>query len=73
MPLMDVIRASTTRPAEAIQRPDLGNLQVGSPGDAAVLRIEEGRFEYYDVKQELLLGDKRMIAEKMVVKGKIWR
>ena len=33
------IRASTTRPAEAIQRPDLGNLQVGSPGDAAVLRI----------------------------------
>ncbi len=73
MPLMDVIRASTTRPAEAIQRPDLGNLQEGSPGDAAVLRIEEGRFEYYDVKKELLLGDKRMIAEKMVVKGKIWR
>ena len=46
---------------------------MGSPGDAAVLRIEEGRFEYYDVKKELLLGDKRMIAEKMVVKGKIWR
>ena len=72
MPLMDVIRASTTRPAEAIQRLDLGNLKVGSPGDAAVLRIEEGRFEYYDVKQELLLGDKRLISEKVVVKGKIW-
>ena len=42
MPLVDVIAASTTGPADAIRRPELGTLKVGTPGDATVLRLASG-------------------------------
>jgi dihydroorotase len=43
MPLPEVIRASTARPAEVIGCADtLGSLAVGRPADIAVLAIEEG-------------------------------
>ena len=44
MALPDIVRAVTATPAKALARPDLGDLSVGSTGDATVMRIEEGRF-----------------------------
>ncbi len=73
MPLMEIIRASTSTPAKSINRPELGTLQVGSPGDAAVLNIEDGKFEYRDVTNEIFHGKQRMVAEKVIVGGEIWK
>ncbi|TIO90680.1 MAG: amidohydrolase/deacetylase family metallohydrolase, partial [Mesorhizobium sp.] len=39
MPLVEVVRAATQRPADAIARPELGALKVGGIGDVAVLRL----------------------------------
>ena len=46
--LPEVLRTVTVNAARAINRPELGSLKPGSPGDATVLRINEGEFEYYD-------------------------
>ena len=73
MPLMEVIRASTSTPAKSINRPELGTLQVGSPGDAVVLSIQDGKFEYRDVTDEIFYGKQMMVAEKVIVGGEIWK
>ena len=56
MPLVEVIRAATARPAEALRRPDLGTLAVGAAGDATILNQAEGAFDYVDVMGERLQG-----------------
>src|SRR5919106_1187341 len=58
--LPDVISRATARPAEALRRPDLGTLAPGSVGDAAVLDLAEGRFDYVDVMGERLTGERRL-------------
>ena len=50
-------------PAMALKRPELGSLKPGSVGDATILTIKEGRFDYVDVVGEHLAGD-RKIASK---------
>ena len=45
MSLEHVMRSVTSKPAEVIGRADLGTLAVGSAGDAAVLELEEGKFQ----------------------------
>ena len=49
MPVPDIVRAVTLAPAKALGRPDLGDLAVGSTGDATVVRIEDGSFPMTDV------------------------
>ena len=47
--LEEVVRRSTETPARALGLHDrLGTLKVGAEGDAAVVRLEEGRFELVD-------------------------
>ena len=48
MPLQDAIRASTTKPAEIIKRPELGHLGVGAEADVAVLAVRKGDFGFID-------------------------
>ena len=48
MSITDIIAASTTGPARAIRRPDLGTLSPGSIGDATILSIEKGEFIFTD-------------------------
>ena len=55
------------------KRQELGILKVGNPGDAVVISIEDGQFEYRDVTDEVFLGKQRMVAEKVVVGGEIWK
>ncbi len=49
MPLDRVIAASTVNAAMALKRPELGSLKAGSVGDATILSIKEGKFDYEDV------------------------
>jgi dihydroorotase len=72
MPLNDVIAATTLNAAMALIRPELGSLKPGSVGDATVLQIEEGRFDYVDVVGERLAGDKKLIAHGVVIAGRWW-
>jgi dihydroorotase len=47
-PLSEVIAMSTWNPAKEIHRPKLGNLDVGSEADIAVLRVDSGKFGLVD-------------------------
>jgi dihydroorotase len=47
--LPEVIGMSTSRPALAIRRPDLGHLGVGAPADITVLRQFESNYVFEDV------------------------
>ena len=72
MNLNEVIAASTVNAAVALQRMDLGTLRVGSLGDATVLSVTDGFFDYYDVRGELLQGNKRIASEGVVLKWRWW-
>jgi dihydroorotase len=72
MPLADVIRSATQRPAESIGRSDLGTLAVGSVADAAILRLASGDVRYVDSVGQILVGDKRLVSDGVVIGGN-WR
>jgi dihydroorotase len=72
MPLADVVGASTLNAAMALRRPELGSLKTGSVGDATVISIREGRFDYVDVIGEHLTGDRKIASEGVVIGGRWW-
>ncbi|MBV8448988.1 MAG: amidohydrolase/deacetylase family metallohydrolase [Hyphomicrobiales bacterium] len=72
MPLDRVIAASTVNAAMALKRPELGSLKAGSVGDATVLSIKEGKFDYVDVTGEHMTGDRRILSQGVVIGGKWW-
>ena len=72
VPLGDVIAASTVNAAMALKRPELGSLKPGSVGDATILSVREGRFDYVDVVGELLEGDRKINSDGVVVAGRWW-
>ncbi len=72
MSLNEVIRASTENAAFALKRPELGSLKPGSVGDATMLSIEDGHFDYVDVVGEHLNGSQRIHARGVVIAGKWW-
>ncbi|HRK24306.1 MAG TPA: amidohydrolase/deacetylase family metallohydrolase [Beijerinckiaceae bacterium] len=69
MPLNDVIRAATEAPAAALNRPDLGTFRPGAAGDASVLSLESGSFDYVDSVGERLKGGQRLTASGVVLAG----
>jgi dihydroorotase len=72
MPLADVIHASTVAPARAIGRDDIGHLTLGAVGDASILDLAEGAFDYRDVLGETRQGRQRLSASGLVVNGEWW-
>jgi dihydroorotase len=72
MSLKEVIEASTANAAKALRRPELGALSVGSVGDATLLAVEDGRFDYVDVVGEHLTGDRRIVSKGVVIGGRWW-
>lgn len=72
VPLNEVIRASTENAATVLGKPELGNLRPGAVGDAAILNIEEGEFEFADVVGEKLTGSRRIGVEGVVLGGRWW-
>jgi dihydroorotase len=70
--LPTVIRLSTSNAASAIRKPELGTLKPGSVGDASILELRDGSFEYLDVIGEKVVGKQRLLAAGVVVGGKWW-
>jgi dihydroorotase len=72
MPLGDVIRAATEAPATALRRGDLGAFRQGAAGDASVLALEDGDFDYVDSTGEHLAGRMRLSARGVVLNAHWW-
>jgi dihydroorotase len=72
MALVDVVRASTAAPAAALGRTDIGRLEIGAAGDATVLELAEGEFDYRDVLGETRQGRQRLNVRGLVVGGRWW-
>ena len=71
MSLSEVINAATWSPAQAIKRPDLGNLSVGSDADIAVVSVRQGSFGFVDTRNQRLPGDRRLEAEMTIRAGRV--
>jgi dihydroorotase len=56
----------------ALKRPELGTLKVGSIGDATILSIRSGEFDYVDAVGEHMTGDKRIFSDGVVIAGRWW-
>ena len=69
MPLAEVVRATTQRPAAAIRRPNLGTLRVGETGDATLFRIDRGQHVFADSVGETVTGTERINVRAKVVAG----
>jgi dihydroorotase len=72
MPLSEVVKASTVNAATALRRPELGSLKPGCVGDATLISIKQGQFDYVDVVGEHLTGDRRIVSEGVVIGGRWW-
>lgn len=72
MSLPEVIKASTESAAFALKRPELGTLKPGSVGDATILSVDDGTYDYVDVVGEHLLGDRKINSRGVVIGGKWW-
>lgn len=72
MPLEQVVRASTVRPAQAIGWDDrIGSLAVGRAADVAVLALEEGDFPLTDSHRTTERAGQRLAARHTVVGGRV--
>jgi dihydroorotase len=72
MTLPQIVRAVTFEPARLLRRRDLGDLAVGSTGDATVLELEEGAFELVDVTGHRREADRKLRLRAVVLDGSLW-
>jgi dihydroorotase len=72
LPLPEVIKMSTVNAAHALGRPELGTLKPGSPGDATLLSLREGEFDFADVVGEHVTGRQKLFSEGVVLNGSWW-
>ena len=49
-----------------------GTLKVGALGDATVLAVHEGAFDYADTRGEHMTGNRRIAAEGVILRGQWW-
>jgi dihydroorotase len=66
-----LIKATTLNPATCIHREELGNLSVGSEADIAILKMEEGKFGFWDKTGFKVDGDKKLECQMTIRSGKI--
>ncbi len=71
MDLPAVIKATTWNPAQEIQRPELGNLSVGTEADVAIFNLREGNFGFFDYAGDKIKGNKKLECELTIRAGKI--
>ena len=71
MSLPDVIERATSRPAEAMRRPDLGSLRPGSAADVALFKIERGDFTFQDIFMNVRKGEQLLVNSLTMVDGEV--
>lgn len=67
----DIIERASWGAANAIKRPDLGNLSEGSVADIAVIKVLDGKFGFLDAGGFKLEGNKKLQAEMTIRAGRI--
>src|SRR5262245_60022654 len=72
VPFTEVLKQTTHNAAFALKRPQLGSLKPGSVGDASILSIKDGKFDYVDVLGEHLVGDRKIVCDGVVIAGQWW-
>lgn len=71
MPLPEVVRASTSTPAQMIGRPEIGHLGVGAEADIAALRLDTGSYRFRDARNGSVTGNQRLTAELTLLAGEV--
>jgi dihydroorotase len=67
----DVLLRSTVNPAKVIGRVEgLGTLHVGSPGDVALLALEDGEFRLVDSQRNAVTAKQRIVGRLAICRGK---
>ena len=72
MSFYEVINSCTWNAAKALNRPELGNLKIGSKADVSILKVEKGKFEFFDVNGHSIIGNQNISVKGIVLKGKWW-
>ena len=73
MSLEDVIVRTTANPARAVgEAGRIGTLKPGAVADVAVLRLEEGAFDFVDTDQNRMTGRQRLVTQLTVKDGRLW-
>ncbi len=72
VPLAEVVRRATIAPALAVGCTDRGSLRPGMLGDASVLALESGAFDFVDACGEKLRGRERLASRGVVLGGEWW-
>jgi dihydroorotase len=71
MSLKDVVKANTSRAAEVIKRPELGQLSAGAEADIAVLALRKGSFGFIDSGGNRMPGDQKLECELTIKAGQV--
>src|SRR5215467_78986 len=72
-PLEQVIAMATTKPAAVINRaPKLGSLQVGAPGDVAIMELVEGPVSFVDTRNNTRSGRAYLKPVQTVTAGVVF-
>ena len=71
MSMPEIIMASTWKPAQVINRPELGHITPGAEADVAVLRVVDGDFGYIDTKGWKVMGTQKIICELTLREGRV--
>jgi dihydroorotase len=73
MSLEEVIECSTKTSAKAIrQEGNLGTLKVGAIGDASIIEIESGEFNYSDGEKYEITATNRIAPRLTIKDGHVW-
>lgn len=74
LPLAECIELATVKPSRAVGLEEgAGSLTPGAPGDAALFRLEEGRFTFVDSYGNTATGAQRLVPVATVQRGKVYR
>ncbi|MDN3687800.1 amidohydrolase/deacetylase family metallohydrolase [Cyclobacterium jeungdonense] len=71
MSLQEAIEAATWKPAQVIQREDLGHLSVGAEADLAIFSLRQGEFGFLDSAGESNTGTQKLETELTLRAGSV--
>ncbi|MCB0684976.1 MAG: amidohydrolase/deacetylase family metallohydrolase [Saprospiraceae bacterium] len=67
----EVIAASTWKPAQVINRPELGHLSPGAEADVAILKVMDGEFGLVDTKGWRVDATQKIVCEMTLRAGTV--
>jgi len=71
VPLYEIIKMSTSNPAQQIKRTELGHIAEGAGADVAVLRLDHGRFGLVDAQGARVMSTKLLVCEMTIRDGQV--